>query len=52
MLTDNETPSQKTPAPPAEPRPYVKPVVERIPLSEARLGTGPDSIVDLTTNSS
>ena len=38
MLTDTETPSLKKPEPPAPPRPYVKPAVERIPLNEARAG--------------
>ena len=38
MLTDTETPSLKKPELPEPPRPYVKPAVERIPLSEARNG--------------
>ena len=51
MLTDTETPSLKKPEPATPPQPYVKPVVERIPLSEARLGTGLDA-PDLSTLSS
>ncbi len=40
MPTDTETPSPKTPEPPAQPRPYTKPAVERIPLNEAKAGKG------------
>ena len=36
MLTDTETPSLKKPEFPEPVRPYVKPAVERITLSEAR----------------
>ena len=38
MPNDTETPSLKQPEPAAPPRPYVKPAVERIPLSDARAG--------------
>jgi hypothetical protein len=45
MQTDTETPSLKKPEPTAPPRPYVKPAVERIPLSAAR---GAGTIFEVT----
>lgn len=42
----NETEIQPTSTEQETPRPYVKPAVERIPLSQARLGTGAPSKSD------
>ena len=49
METNNQTPELKQPEPPA---PYVKPAVERIPLSEASNGTVVLTQNDLQTPSS
>ena len=48
----NETEIQPTPTEPDAPRPYVKPAVERIPLSQARLGNGNLTKADADTISS
>ena len=49
METDKQTPELKQPEPPAL---YVKPAVERIPLTEASLGTTVLTPNDLQTPSS
>jgi hypothetical protein len=52
MPTDNDTPSPKLPETPEPPRPYTKPVVERVPLSGAGAGTSFNLAPDLNAISS
>jgi hypothetical protein len=52
MQSSTQQSDLKKPELPQPPAPYVKPAVERIPLSEATSGTGAVTQNDLQTNSS
>ena len=47
MPTDTENSNVEQSEPAAPPRPYEKPAVERIPLSEAQAGVNPSVNIDL-----